>query len=310
MKIDVVIPNYNGADLIKKNLSDVIKSFDGNKEISIIIVDDCSEEGDYKKLRASVDLLNISTKVPVTLIRKDKNEGFSSTVNQGVEKSKAELVLLLNSDAVPLKGFLDSPLEEFSNNSNLFGIGLMDISIEGDKKVKRGRGLAYWKKGMLRHKRGDVNKTDTFWISGGSSIVRRELFEKIGGFDSLFNPFYWEDIDLSYRAVKSGYDILFDNRSMVEHRHDEGSIKKHFSSDRVTSIAYKNQFIFHWKNITDTSFIVSHLFWLPFHLLNAIIRGDNNFIKGFFLAVNKLPDIMRHRKLQKATYAKRDSEII
>lgn len=310
MKIDVVIPNYNGADLIKKNLSDVIRSFDGHKEISIIIVDDGSEEDDYKKLRTSVDLVNMSSKIPVVLIRKEKNEGFSSTVNLGVRSSKADIILLLNSDAVPYKGFLEPCLKLIDKRPNLFGVGLMDVSVEGDKKVKRGRGVAFWKKGMLGHRRGEVDKKDTFWISGGSSIVRREIFEKLSGFDSLFNPFYWEDIDLSYRARKSGYEIEFLSESMVEHRHDEGSIKKHFSSSKVTSVAYKNQFIFHWKNITDFSLILSHFFWLPFHLLNATLKGDKNFLDGFFLALNKLPDIIKHRNSQKKFYVECDKDII
>lgn len=310
MKIDAVIPNYNGAELIKRNLSDVIKSFGEFKDVSIIIVDDGSEAEDFTKLRSAVDLVNMSSKIPVVLIRKEKNEGFSSTVNLGVKHSKADYVLLLNSDAVPYKNFLEPALNDLKENEKLFGVGLMDISIEGDKKVKRGRGLAFWKKGILRHKKGEVGKSDTFWISGGSSIVRRELFQKLSGFDELFNPFYWEDIDLSYRAVKSGYEIMFENESMVEHRHDEGSIKKHFSSDKVTSIAYKNQFIFHWKNITDNSLVVSHIFWLPFHLLNALFKGDMNFIKGFFLALNKFPDIMKHRRTQKLLYKRSDRDII
>jgi len=310
MKIDVIIPNYNGSNLIKKNLSDVIKSFGDFKKVSIIVVDDGSQPEDVVKLRNTIDLVNMSSKVPVTLIPREKNGGFSSAVNTGVANSKADLVLLLNSDAVPYEGFLPPILKRFENDPMLFGVGCMDISIEGKEKVERGRGVAYWKKGILRHRKGDVDNDDTFWISGGSSMVRRELYKKFNGMDEIYNPFYWEDIDLSYRVQKAGYKIVFEKQSKVEHRHDEGAIKKHFRSDRVNAIVYRNQFIFHWKNITDGSLIISHFFWMPFHLLNAIIHLDKPFIKGFFNALNIMSQILARRKLQKKYYIKTDKELI
>ncbi len=310
MKIDVIIPNYNGSNLIKKNLSDVIKSFGDYNSFSIIIVDDGSQPEDILKLRSVVDLVNMSSKIPVTLILREKNGGFSSAVNTGVKNSKADLVLLLNSDAVPYKGFLDPILERFKNDPKLFGVGCMDISIEGKEKVERGRGIAYWKKGLLRHKKGETNSEDTFWISGGSSMVRRDLYQKFKGMDEIYNPFYWEDIDLSYRAQKSGYNVVFEKNSKVEHRHDEGAIKKHFKKDKVTTIVYRNQFIFHWKNITDKQLIISHWFWLPFHLINALIHNDRNFLRGFFLALFLLPDIISRRNKVKVLFIRRDTDII
>ena len=310
MKIDVVIPNYNGARITKRNLPDVSKSFVDHKNVSIIIVDDGSKKEDVLELRRTLDLVNMSSKISVTLIEKTVNSGFSSAVNTGVKNSRADLILLLNSDAVPHKGFLDPILERFKNDPLLFGVGCMDISIEGKNRVERGRGIGYWKKGILRHKKGEVDKEDTFWISGGSSMVRRDLYEKFGGMDEIYNPFYWEDIDLSYRAQKAGYKIVFESKSKVEHRHDEGAIKTHFKKNQIMTTVYRNQFIFHWKNITDKKLIASHLFWLPFHLINAVIKNDRNLLKGFFLAVKKIPVIIKKRKFQKRSYVKNDREII
>ena len=83
----------------------------------------------------------MSAKIPVTLIERDRNGGFSSAVNTGVKNSKGDLVFLLNSDAVPYRGFLDSLIEKFEMDSNLFGVGCMAISVEGSKRVERGRGI-------------------------------------------------------------------------------------------------------------------------------------------------------------------------
>ena len=302
MSVDVVIPNYNGFELVKENLPKVIeeaKRYGG----SIIIVDDGSNKDEFESLSNFVKDKNI------LLLRNERNSGFSSAVNRGMSKSNSDFVVLLNTDVLPEDNFLDAAIKDLLSDRNLFGIGFIDKSVEDGKTILRGRGLAKWKKGFLVHRRGEVDKTDTFWISGGSSIIRRELFEKLSGFDSLYDPFYWEDIDLSYRARKSGYKIKFEPKSVVIHKHYEGSIKKYFSNFQINTIAYRNQFIFVWKNITDFRFVASHLIWLPYHLLTSILRFDMPFILGFLLALSRLPVIMRKRFEQSRLYKFSDSDL-
>lgn len=306
MKVDVVIPNYNGLKLINENLPKVIESVKKYKA-KIIIVDDCSEKDEFEGLSDFVNRLNTKK---IILLRNEKNLGFSSTVNRGVSDSDADLVVLLNTDVIPEKEFLDAALKDFLSDLNLFGVGFMDKSIEEGKFVLRGRGLASWHKGMITHRRGEVDKSDTFWISGGSSLIRRDLFEKLSGFDDLYNPFYWEDIDLSYRARKAGFSIKFESKSVVEHRHKEGSIRRHYGDFKIKTIAYRNQFIFIWKNITDINLILSHVLWLPYHSLRALVRFDTPFFLGLFLAFKRLPAIIGRRKRQRKLYQKKDFDLI
>lgn len=310
MKIDIVIPNYNGSHLIKKNIPHVLKALKDFKDSSIIIVDDCSTEEDKRQLRLAIDSFNFSSKTPITLIEHKKNMGFSSAVNTGVKASRADLVVLLNSDVMPKEDFLLSPLEKFKNTPDLFAVGCMEESIEGDKTVLRGNGKGAWKRGLILHSKGDVKEEHTFWVSGGSGVFKRELYEKLGGMDKLYNPFYWEDIDLSYRAQKSGFTILFDNKSVIEHRHNEGAIKTHFKKNKINTTAYRNQFTFIWKNITEPTFLVSHSLWLPYHVLSAIARRDSAFLKGFIYAVLRLPDIISQRNAQKSLYKLSDREVL
>lgn len=306
MTVDVVIPNYNGLALLKENLPKVteqVEEFNG----SIIIVDDDSEKKEFESLSEFVKQLD---KNRVTLLRNEKNLGFSSTVNRGIAESNADFVVLLNTDVAPEENFLEPALKDLQSDENLFGVGFMDKSIEDGKTVFRGRGLARWEHGFLVHRRGEVDKTDTFWISGGSSIVRRDLFEKLSGLDSLYDPFYWEDIDLSYRARKAGYKIKFESKSIVAHKHSEGSIRKNFSGFQIKTIAYRNQFIFVWKNINDLNLTVSHLVWLPYHLVTSILRLNISFPLGFLLAAGKLPGIIVKRSEQKKLYKLSDSDLL
>jgi GT2 family glycosyltransferase len=308
MRVDVIIPNFNGSHLLKQNLPAVLESL---KKYSgkIIIVDDASSKEDYDNLKGVADTFQ-NEKNKIELLRHKHNKGFSTTINTGINASTAEFVVLLNSDVVPSKNFLEGPLVKLTEDKDLFGIGCVDRSIENGQETLRGRGIAVWKKGLLVHKKGEIGKSDTFWISGGSSIVRREYLLEIGGFDELYNPFYWEDIDLSYRAQKSGYKLLFDNTSIVTHKHDEGAIKKHFTSKKIISISYRNQFIFIWKNITSKSLILSHVIYFPVHIYGAVKRGDMEFFAGLFLALIKLPAIIEKRRKQKKLYKLSDAQLI
>lgn len=307
MKIDIIIPNYNGSELIQKNLPSVIEATKGHPGTKFIIVDDGSEKKDKELLYV---FLAKEKNENIVLLENEHNIGFAGTVNKGVKYSAAEFVVLLNSDVVPDKDFLNSPLKSLTTDPNLFGVGCMDKSIEHGEAILRGRGEASWKKGFLQHKRGEVDKSNTFWISGGSSIIRREIFQKLKGFDEIYNPFYWEDIDLSYRAQKSGYKIIFDSESKVTHKHEEGAIKRNFSKNTVKRIAFRNELIFVWKNITSTQMIISHICHLLILMTKSLLKLDKTLLRGFFEAIKKLPDIMTKRQLQKKLYVRSDKEIL
>lgn len=310
MKVSVVIPNYNGADLIVKNLQSLIDSLAPYKDAEIQIVDDGSENSDFLKTRDFVEDIKKSTKNKITLIRRDKNKGFSTAVNTAALKSESDIIVLLNSDVTPDGNFLMPILQDFKKNKNLFGVGCLERSEEKGGIVLRGRGEASWKRGFLIHRRGNVDKSDTFWVSGGSCALRTDLFKRLGGMDEIYNPFYWEDIDLSYRSRKLGYDLVFEKDSQVIHRHFEGTIKEHYSRYEINKIAYRNEIIFVWKNISSSSLLLSHVVFLPYHMFKSILRGDSAFLMGFFLALLKLPDIIKKRNDQKKYYKKSDKELI
>lgn len=308
MKIEVVIPNYNGADLIKKNLPFVIEAVK-KYESFISIVDDASDPKDFQRLKASVDSLKDISPVPIRLVRNANNLGFSGTVNRAALNSTADFLVLLNSDVKPEKDFLRSVLPRFEDG-NLFAVGCMDKSIEENGVVLRGRGIGSFQKGLLVHKKGDIRHENTLWVSGGSSVMRADIFQKLNGFDTLYTPFYWEDIDLSYRALKSGYSILFDKESTVEHYHEEGAIKQHSTSTRVNRIASRNQILFMWKNITDASLLFSHFFFLPLHVTQSLISGNTAFAIGLLFAILKLPYVLNSRRQAKKTFVKNDRDVI
>jgi len=109
----------------------------------------------------------------------------------------------------------------------------MDESIEHGKVVLRGRGIGKWQRGFLTHSLGDLNKTDTLWVSCGSGAFRASIYRKIGGLNNIYNPFYWEDIDLSYKAQKAGFKVIFEPKSKVIHEHSKGAIASNYKPFRI-----------------------------------------------------------------------------
>lgn len=306
MSISVIVPNYNGEKLLKTNLPSVIaslKNYQDQKEI--IIVDDASEDSSKNIIKKFID----NKDVDIQLLENEKNLGFASTVNKGVENAKGEIVVLLNTDVKPQENFLIPLISNFSDG-NVFAVGALDKSIENQKVVKRGRGLGKWRRGFLVHRRGEVNKKDTLWVSGGSGAFRKAIWEVLGGLNELYNPFYYEDIDLSYRALKSGYKIIFEPKSIVVHNHEEGSIKSKYSDSEIKTIAYRNQFIFVWENATDLDLQFSHLLWLPGHLVKALLRRDKEFFVGFLGALILFPKVIKFKLKAQKLFIKKDKEII
>jgi GT2 family glycosyltransferase len=305
MDISVIVPNYNGKNLLKDNLEKVYREVSSYKsgKTEIIVVDDGS-------LDKSLDFLNefAKTHSNCKVIVNKKNLGFAPSVNKGVEAASGEIVVLLNTDVYPEAGFLEPLLKHFSNEK-VFAVGCLDRSIESNGIILRGRGLGEWKRGFLVHRRGEVNKTNTLWVSGGSSAFRKTIWEDLGGMNELYAPFYWEDIDLSYRALKSGYEIAFEPKSVVVHEHEKGAIKSKYSDFKIKTIAYRNQFIFVWEN-ADLSLIYSQILWLPYYFVKALLASDWQFFLGLINAILLIPGILKLRHKAQKLFVKEDQEVI
>lgn len=261
MQISLIIPNYNGKNLLEKNLPSVISATNEYQdgEVEIIIVDDASND-------ESVNFLKVNYP-QARLIIKDKNTGFADSCNLGVEKSTGGIIILLNSDVSPEKDFIQPLITHFSDEK-VFAVGCLEKSIQNGKEILSGKSIGYFKKGLVWHDRSPDQLTagQTFWVAGGSGAFRKSIWEKLKGFDIAFQPFYWEDIDLSYRARKKGYKILFEPKSIVVHNH-ESTIGKMYSGKDIQNISTRNQLLFFRKNIKNPLLWIQHLIWLPLHLL-------------------------------------------
>ncbi len=245
----------------------------------------------------------------VKLVKLNKNQGFAFAANAGAKAAKGDYLLFLNSDVSPRPDFLNPALKYFKD-SNIFAVALADFSHENSKIVTRGRGGAFFSKGFLNHFAATTDRGETFWVSGGSGLFDKKKFLMLAGFDLSYAPFYWEDIDLSYRARRVGFKCIFEPLAKVDHFHESGAIKKFHRPLFIKTVSYRNQLIFIWKNISDTMMLVSHLIWLPYHFLKAALSFDFSFFLGFLWALLKLPALIFNYQREAINYKLSDKEVL
>ena len=269
MKISVIVTNWNGLTLLQKNLPRIIEMSPEAQEI--IVADDFSERDN------SVEYLKTLQKQysKLKIITNKKNLGFGKTSNKAVSKSTGDLVVLLNNDIYPHKDYIKNSLHHFSN-PNVFGVGFAELGHENWARI-------FWKNGYLQHEPGTDNQKTHIsgWVSGGSSIIRKSLFEKLGGFDEVYQPFYSEDLDIGYRAWKSGYTLLWEPASVVEHKHESTMSK--FSVNFLNYVKERNRLLNTWRNITDSQL----LYLNRIALIGRVLSGPN-YIKIILAAKRQL----------------------
>jgi GT2 family glycosyltransferase len=220
----VVIPNWNGRDLLEKYLPSVVEALAGHPDNEIIVVDNGSTDGSAEMMRE---------KFPsVRVLALDRNLGFGGGSNAGFQAAKNGIVILLNSDMRVQPDFL-APLLAGFTDAQVFAVACQ-IYFSDPQKLREETGLTqgWWENGGLRVRHRDDQAIEDlypcFYGGGGSCAFDRRKFLELGGFDELLRPFYLEDTDLGYLAWKRGWKVLYQPRSVVYHEH-RGTIGKRFS---------------------------------------------------------------------------------
>jgi GT2 family glycosyltransferase len=289
----VVIPNWNGRDLLERYLPSVIAALAGNSENEIIVVDNGSEDRSAEFVRSAFP--------QVKLLALDRNLGFGGGSNAGFRGAKNDIVVLLNSDMQVSPDFLPPLLEGF-RDPLVFAVSCQ-IFFRDPAKVREETGLTqgWWQDGGLkvRH-RADPAIGDLFpcfYGGGGSCAFDRRKFLELGGFDELLAPFYLEDTDLGYMAWKRGWKVLYQPRSIVYHEH-RGTIGKRFSEAQIQAVLKKNYLLFCWKNIHDWRRLGSHFFFSYAGALVSLLSGDvpgRPNLDGWWRAFRQLPGAVASR---------------
>lgn len=302
----VVIPNWNGRDLLEKYLPPLIRAMQGHPENEIIVVDNGSTDGSAEFVRSHFP--------EVRLLALPRNLGFGGGSNAGFRAARNDIVVLLNSDMRVAEDFLAPLLEGFAE-PGVFAVSCqIFFSDPGKRREETGLTQGSWSHGMLRVRhREDPHVSrlfPCFYGGGGSCAFDRRKFLELGGFDPLLRPFYLEDTDLGYRAWKRGWKVLYQPASRVWHEH-RGTIGKAFSRAYIENVIRRNFVLFAWKNIHEPRRLAGHFLhgwagalasWLGGESLE---RASLPALWGAFL---RLPEAIRARWQARAEAEISDTE--
>ena len=266
----VVIPNWNGRDLLEKYLPSVIAALSDSPQNEIIVVDNGSEDGSAQFLREHFP--------QVRVLALERNLGFGGGSNAGFKAARNDVVVLLNSDMRVERDFLQPLLDGFDDDKT-FAVSCQ-IFFSNPEKPREETGLTegWWSQGGLRVRHriepaiGQLYPC--FYGGGGSCAFDRKKFLELGGFDELLKPFYLEDTDLGYLAWKRGWKVLYQPASVVYHEH-RGTIGKRFSETYIQSVLKKNFLLFTWKNIHNWRWLGSHFFYTWAGATLSWLAGDS-----------------------------------
>lgn len=276
--VSVVIPNYNGENIIVQTINSAIEALKSSNvgDYEIIVSDDASTDQSITKIK--------ETFKDVIIIPSIENSGFSGNVNRGVNWASKELVLILNSDLHLEKGYFNSLIPLF-NNEIIFGV-MGCIKDPKTLEIQDGSKLPILKFNMFissnKNKFSNSTTLPTFFLSGANALVRRDYFIKLGGFCELFNPYYSEDVDLGIRVWRMGWELYFQPTAICYH--DVSSTIKKIPKEQVLVTAKRNKYILHSLHLPRYLVFIYDI-TLIFTSLFRMINGDFFYfraIKNYF----------------------------
>lgn len=311
MKIGIVILNWNGLDLLRKHLNEIILNSDNS---TIYIIDNNSSDESVLYVR------NNYTEVKV--ISLDKNYGFAEAYNIGLKEVEEEYVCIINNDILVTENWLDPIRKKIKKHpESIIQPTILDINnteyfeyagASGGFIDKYGypfcRGRIF---NTLEKEIGQYNDSKIFWASGACFFISKKIFYGIGGFDKSFFA-HMEEIDLCWRAFNLGYNTYSVTSSKVFHV-GAATIKK---NSRKTYLNYRNSLIMLTKNLPLKSLLSTLFIRLILDIIASykfLFQGEfSNFISvykahiGYFYS---LKSILRDRNnsINKPNYFKINS---
>jgi len=291
--VAVVIPNWNGKD----DLPACLDSLQAQSLVPhIIVVENGSTDG-------SAEL--VTKKYPyVTLLPQSKNLGFAGGVNVGITyalEHDFEYIALFNNDAVADRDWLKELMHALAENPKA-GIATCKL-ISFDKKHLDSTGDLYtvWGLPYPRGRGEQVSdtydkQTEIFGASGGASLYRASMLQRVGLFDEKFFAYY-EDVDISFRAQIAGWKIVFAPKAIAYH-------KIGATSSRIKGFAtyqtMKNLPMIFWKNVpwSLVPVVLPRLLIAYWSIMaSSILQGRGwPAFKGLLVHLKNHPHIFRERR--------------
>lgn len=276
--VSVVIINHNGSSYLKGCLNSIVKS--NSKDIEVVVVDNGSSD-------SSLDMLETFKgrhSIQLRLVSLDKNYGPAFARNRGVEISKGKYISFLDNDTIVDKNWAIEAVMAFEKDYKL-GIIQCKLLLNKDRDKIDYVGEYIGSNGFLvqRARAGEIDRgqydqpVKILAAKSAGMFVRKDVFEKIGGFDSDYF-IYVEETDLGWRCWLAGYQCKYIANSIVYHEFGTSSIILSKSKNEYNAKFHgsKNYILTLIKN-----FEIKNIYYvLPLHIILWLGLAFYSLIKG------------------------------
>jgi GT2 family glycosyltransferase len=255
LRVSLVVLTYNSDRIVGECLQSLLPLV---SKAEIIVVDNASADETRAVVNRHVP--------PMRLIANATNRGCAGGNNVGWHDSSGDIVVFVNPDVIVTDHWLDPLVQPFLDDPRV-GITGSKLLYPGTRTIQHAGGILH-PNGMVDHfgtGEEDVGQyddiSDVDYVTGASIAVRREVLETLGGFDEDFNPAYFEETDLCWRARHAGWKVRFAPESVAYH-HESTVLTR--NSPRFLRLFYRGRMRFVVKNFTWRQRIN---IWLPAEIL-------------------------------------------
>ncbi len=212
----IIIPVFNQLDYTKLAIESIKKYT--HIPYELIIIDNASTDGTFQYL---------STLQDIKLIRNPENYGFPKAVNQGIVHAEGDYIVVLNNDVIVTNKWLERLIEHLKEDNSIGIIGPLSNYVSGIQILKDAEKF-YLENGKVNevhlqqfaeyiYEKNKGTKIIFPRIAGLCMVIKKEVIEKIGGFDERFTPGNFEDDDYCLRAVLAGFKIAVAKDVFIHH---------------------------------------------------------------------------------------------
>ncbi|MHB8507794.1 MAG: glycosyltransferase family 2 protein [Candidatus Dormibacteria bacterium] len=291
-EVVVFVLNHNGREILRESLPALVAECD-RVSARIVLVDNASSDGGPEMVESEFP--------GVDIFRLERNEVLGA-INIAVEHYRPARFVFMVNDLIIQPGCLAQMLEPLADPA-VFAVscfmrhptdpGLSSVgTTEGSScgyRVTHGRvHHDYRQRAAEVVEKGPIR---TF-LAGGYTAYDGEKFRLLGGFDPIYLPFFWEDMDLSIRAWRAGYEVLYAPHAVVLHDQLGGTISR--SPRRLRVFTERNRILYAWINLHDRQ-IYAHVAYLAALVGRAFVTLDGAKLEAVVRAFGMLPAALRRR---------------
>ncbi|MFS0723248.1 glycosyltransferase family 2 protein [Paenibacillus sp. 1P07SE] len=233
-KTSIIIPTYNGKELLKDCLYTI--SQHTREPVEIIVVDNGSTDGTADFCRQE----------RITFISLPANRGFPAACNAGLKLATGDALLLLNNDVLVTENWLGHMLACLNSAPEIGIVGPMSNYVSGRQQIREP--FTNLEEMSARYSHQDPGKWQSVQrIVGLCFLFKRELLERVGLLDERYSPGHYEDDDYCYRARLAGYRLMIAGDVFIFH-HGSASFSRE-NEARVRELIERNreQFVAKWQ---------------------------------------------------------------